>query len=68
MGRFVVVFLGAHARDGGMDFAIYVQSEVKDSDVLVPYGVTTYRKETAMKLRDMLNEDDATLKLVDKSE
>jgi hypothetical protein len=67
MGRFVVVFLGAHARDGG-DFAIYVTSNVKDSEVLVPYGIVLNRKDTAMKIVDLLNEDDATLKLVDKSE
>ena len=59
MREFVVV-----AEQGG--FGIYV-----NGDILMPYGVTTLRQETAFMLRDLLNEDDVAtgvVRLVDNSE
>lgn len=57
MRRFVVVALP----DG---YGLFV-----DGDVIMPYGVTTMRKEAAFQLRDLLNEDDeatGVVRLVDK--
>lgn len=47
--RFVVVYLGE-----GKDYGIFLQ---RDEDaVLTPYDITLKRMESALKVRDMLNE------------
>lgn len=43
-------------------YSLYV-----DGDILMPYGVTTLRKETALYVRDLLNEH-GNVRQVDSSE